>query len=82
MSKPALFAARDAAGAYEIFASATDSPSTLAVHTDEELLALGSEEAVQIAGSPFLDQLDGAREVPASIARRSSSPDEPHPPGL
>lgn len=71
MSNPALFTERDAAGAYEILASATDSPSTLAVLTDEELLALGGEEAVQMAGSPFLDQLEDAREVPASIALRS-----------
>lgn len=71
MSNPALFTERDAAGAYEILAAASDSPSVLAVLTDEELVALGGKDAVQIAGSPFLDQLEIAEEASASIALRS-----------
>jgi hypothetical protein len=71
MSNPALFTERDAAGAYELLAAATDSPSVLAVLTDEELLALGGQDAVRIAGSPFLDRLEIADEASASIALRS-----------
>ncbi|MGP9538885.1 hypothetical protein ACT3SP_12795 [Brachybacterium sp. AOP43-C2-M15] len=71
MSNPALFTERDAAGAYEILAAAAEAPSVLAVLTDEELLALGGKDAVQIAGSPFLDQLDIPDEASASIALRS-----------
>lgn len=71
MSNPALFTERDAAGAFEILAAATDSPSILAVLTDEELVALGGSDAVQMTGSPFLDQLEIAEEASASIALRS-----------
>ena len=71
MSNPALFTERDAAGAYEILAAASAAPSVLAVLTDEELVALGGEDAVQMSGSPFLDQLETAHEVSASIALRS-----------
>ncbi|MGO1481750.1 MAG: hypothetical protein ACTHWF_11570 [Brachybacterium sp.] len=71
MSNPALFTERDAAGAYEILAAASDAPSVLAVLTDEELVALGGDDAVQMTGSPFLDQLEIADEVSASIALRS-----------
>lgn len=71
MSNPALFTERDAAGAYEILAAASEAPSVLAVLTDEELVALGGADAVQISGSPFLDQLETASEVSASIALRS-----------
>ena len=71
MSNPALFTERDAAGAYEILAAASDAPSVLAVLTDEELVALGGDHAVQMTGSPFLDQLEIADEVSASIALRS-----------
>ena len=71
MSNLALFTERDAAGAYEILAAASDAPSVLAVLTDEELVALGGDDAVQMTGSPFLDQLEIADEVSASIALRS-----------
>lgn len=71
MSSPALFTERDAAGAYEILADASDSPSTLAVLTDEELTALGGLDAVQMTGSPFLDQLEISEDIAASIALRS-----------
>lgn len=71
MSSPALFTERDAAGAFEILAAASDSPSTLAVLTDEELTALGGLDAVQMTGTPFLDQLEIGADVAASIALRS-----------
>lgn len=71
MSNPALFTERDAAGAYEVLAAATDSPSILAVLTDEELLALGGQDAARITGTPFLEKLEIPDDASASIALRS-----------
>lgn len=71
MSSPALTTERDAAGAYEILAMASDAPSVLAVLTDEELLALGGRDALQIVDSPFLDAIDVPDDGCAAIALRS-----------
>lgn len=71
MSDPAQFTERDAAGAYEILAAAEAEPAVLAVLTDEELLALGGRDAVELSGAPFAEQLDLDDDVAASLALRS-----------
>lgn len=71
MSTPAMSTERDAAGAYEILAGASASPSVLAVLTDEELLALGGRDALELVGSPFLDAVEVSDDGCAAIALRS-----------
>lgn len=71
MTSPSLITERDAAGAYELLASATDDPTVLAVVTDEELLALEGVDGAELAGSPFLDASDFDREQAAAVAVRS-----------
>lgn len=71
MTSPSLITERDAAGAYELLASASDEPTVLAVLTDEELLALEGLEGAELAGSPFLESSDFDREQAAGVAARS-----------
>lgn len=71
MSTPPVQTDRDAAGAFELLATASGEPSVIAVLTDEELLALHGTEAPQLTGSPFLDDTDIEAEKAAAIALRS-----------
>lgn len=71
MTSPSLITERDAAGAYELLAAATDEPTVLAVLTDEELLALEGVDGAELAGSPFLEASEFDREQAAAVAVRS-----------
>ena len=71
MTQPTARTERDAAGAYELLASATTEPTVLAVLTDEELLALSGAQAGELTGTPFLDASGFDQEVSAAVALRS-----------
>lgn len=62
---------RDAAGAMELLASASEDPDLLIVLTDEEIVALAGRDALSFAGSPYLDQEGVDETAHAAAALRS-----------
>ncbi|MDN5821173.1 MAG: hypothetical protein L0H39_06765 [Brachybacterium sp.] len=62
---------RDAAGAMELLASASDEPELLIVLTDEEIVALAGRDTLSLTGSPYLDQEGVDESAHASAALRS-----------
>lgn len=71
MTTPSETTDRDAAGAFELLAAASESPTVVAVLTDEELVALQGAESAQLAGTPFLDESKLPTEQASAIALRS-----------
>ncbi|MFC7376820.1 MULTISPECIES: hypothetical protein [unclassified Brachybacterium] len=71
MTQQTLRTERDAAGAYEILAAASSEAEVLAVLTDEELIALRGNQALDPAGTPFLDASGLDRDPAAAVALRS-----------
>lgn len=70
MTTPAV-TERDAAGAMELLAAASDDPDLLIVLTDEEILALAGRDSLSFTGSPYLDQEGVDETAQASAALRS-----------
>lgn len=70
MSTPTV-TERDAAGAMELLASASEDPELLIVLTDEEIVALAGRDALSFAGSPYLDQEGVDESAHAAAALRS-----------
>lgn len=62
---------RDAAGAMELLASASEDPELLIVLTDEEIVALAGRDTLSLTGSPYLDQEGVDEAAHASAALRS-----------
>lgn len=62
---------RDAAGAMELLASASEDPGLLIVLTDEEIVALAGRDTLALTGSPYLDQEGVDESAHASAALRS-----------
>lgn len=62
---------RDAAGAMELLASASEDPQLLIALTDEEIVALAGRDALSLTGSPYLDQEGVDETAHASAALRS-----------
>lgn len=62
---------RDAAGAMELLASASEDPELLIVLTDEEIVALAGRDTLSFTGSPYLDQESVDEAAHASAALRS-----------
>lgn len=71
MTETTVRTERDAAGAFELLATATEDPTVFAVLTDEELLALAGTDAGELAGTPFLDVAGFDREQSLAVALRS-----------
>ncbi len=68
---PPSLTERDLAGIFEVFASASDEPNVFVMLTDEELLGLGGQAAVELTGTPYLDAAEVDRTAVANTALRS-----------
>lgn len=62
---------RDMLGAMEVLATSAADPDMLLVLTDEEIMALDGASALEILGSPYLDQDAVDAEASAAAALRS-----------